>query len=103
MSRGNDLKLIIEKFDELVSTLPDDNDSVPIFINFLRGFLRTRDPKHALPSAEIMTILKKQKPKIFYLLKKQAIQNPSLELLTQLEINYDTAVERLDQLKNKLK
>lgn len=103
MSRENELKLIIEKFDQLINTLPDNNNSVPSFINFLRGFLRTRDQNHALPSAELMTILKKQKPTVFYLLKKQAIKNPSLELLTQLEINYDTAVERLDQLKSQLK
>lgn len=103
MSSLNDLNHIIKKFEELIEKVDDDKMNVPIYINFLRGFLRTKDPNHPLPSAEIMTIIKKEKPTIFYYLKKQAGQNPSLEILTQLEINFDLAVERLEQLKEKLK
>jgi hypothetical protein len=103
MSRFRDLKATLDKFEQMMRTLPDNTSSLPEFINYLRGFLRVRDPKFSLPSAEIMTIIKKEKPTIFHLLKIQATNNPSLLLLTELEINYDKAIERLEALRSKLR
>lgn len=102
MSRFNDLKTTLEKFEQLMSKSPDDKTALPEFINFLRGFLRVRDPKFSLPSAELMTIIKKEKSTIFHYLKLQAASNPSLELLTQLEMDHAKARERLADLRGKL-
>lgn len=102
MSKESELKKVLEKFDQIIETAPDNQSSLANFANFLRGFLRTRDPKHSLPSAEVMTIIKHKKPKVFYLLKRQAEQNPTLQILTELEIDYDKAIERYETLKKKL-
>ena len=102
MTTNNNLKTILEKLDTVINEAADDESSVPLFINFLRGFLRTKDPRFSLPSSEVMTIIKHKKPNVFYYLKKQAKQNPSLDLLTQLTIDYDKAVARLEELKKKL-
>lgn len=99
---NNDLKTVLDKFEKVMKKEPDHKSSLPIFINFFRGFLRTRDPRHSLPSAEIISIIKKEKPTVFYFLKKQALQNPSLQLLTELEMDYDKAVERFNDLRSKL-
>lgn len=102
MGKFSDLKSSLDKFDQIMESHNDDRNSLPEFLNYLRGFLRVRDPKFTLPSAEIMTIIKKEKPVIFSLLKQQSPNHPSLELLTQLEIDYDKALERLQTLKSKL-
>ncbi len=102
MSKDSDLKAALIKFEQLIETSPDEKSSLASFANFLRGFLRIRNAKHSLPSAEIMTIIKNKKPTVFYFLKKQASQNPSLQLLTELEIDFNKAVERLENLKTKL-
>lgn len=102
MSRFSDLKTALEKFEQLMNKSPDEKIALPDFINFLRGFLRVRDPKFSLPSAELMTIIKKEKPIIFHFLKLQAPSNPSLDLLTQLEMDHAKARERLSDLQRKL-
>ncbi|OIJ16198.1 hypothetical protein BKP35_04260 [Anaerobacillus arseniciselenatis] len=102
MSKENELKKAIIDFEELIETTPDEKSSLAGYNNFLRGFLRIRDAKYSLPSAEVMTIIKSKKPTIFYFLKKLAAQNPTLQILTELEIDYNKAVERLEDLKKKL-
>ena len=102
MSKFRDLKTTLETFERLMNKFPDEKSALPEFNNYLRGFLRVRDPHFSLPSAEIMTIIKKDKPTIFYLLKRQAANNSSLELLTELEIDYRMACDRLEALRSAL-
>ncbi|MDE5412505.1 hypothetical protein [Alkalihalobacterium chitinilyticum] len=92
----------INIFEDLIKQAPDTRASVPDFLKFIRYFLRTKDPKHSLPTIEVMSLLKHHKPNVFGYVRKQASLDANLKLITQLQMDVHRAEQRLQELKTKL-
>lgn len=90
------------EFDVLLKKNPDVPQSLPVFTQFLRYFLRTKTGGEPLPSVEVMTILKNEKPNIFSLIRKQSKHNMVMNMLTNVEMDVEEATSRLGQLKRKI-
>jgi hypothetical protein len=94
-----ELKDALNKFEKLLQDHSDDDlKSVVTFKSFIRNFLRVRTNSVVLPTSEVMTILKHEKPNIFFHLRKNFQSEPLFDLLTQLEVDYHKAVVTLDKI-----
>ncbi|MBM7647487.1 hypothetical protein JOC78_000408 [Bacillus ectoiniformans] len=94
MEECQELKKSIQQFQQLLKKYPDQAESAYDFVIYLRSFLKIQS-KAPLPTTEIMTILKKHKPNIFYALRKMSEKNLMLNILTQLSMEEEAAEERL--------
>lgn len=90
------------EFDYLLKKHPDVPESLSVFTQFVRYFLRTETSGDELPSVEVMTVLKNEKPSVFYLMKKQAKNNVVMSMLTNIEMDIEEAENRLNKLKRKI-
>ncbi|MGY4689592.1 hypothetical protein [Salibacterium sp. K-3] len=87
----------INKFQHMLETYPDSKNSVQDFRNFMRYFLRLKPADQPLPTLEIMSILKQNKPTVFQTLKQQGKTDNVLGLLTETSITPETAESRLKE------
>jgi hypothetical protein len=90
------------EFDYLLKKHPDVPQSLSVFSQFLRYFLRTKTSGIELPSVEVMTVLKNEKPNVYYLMKKQSKNNVVMNMLTNIEMDIKEAENRLSSLKRKI-
>lgn len=89
----SDQQRLIQSFADLLKTLPDDRAGLNPAIDFLSSVARTR---HFIPpTAEMVTVLKRQKPILFHFLKKSITPTSPLYFVIQLDIDYQVAMERL--------
>ncbi|RSL30193.1 hypothetical protein D7Z54_27260 [Salibacterium salarium] len=95
--QNKDLQQAIEKFQTMLDTYPDSKQSVHEFRNFLRHFLRLKATDQPLPTVEIMSILKVQKPNVFQFLKQQGKTDTVLGMLTETSVSLEVAEARLDE------
>lgn len=86
-------KIVIERFMNIIDNIRDDKIDMPIVIEFLSELLRIK--KIIPPTIEMITVLKKHKPNLFYHIKQHVSKNSNIYLLLNLDIDYDLAVERL--------
>ncbi|MBU8908698.1 hypothetical protein [Desertibacillus haloalkaliphilus] len=97
-----ELKHALDKFETLINDLPDNRTSVPKFKNFVVYFLRIKPKKVTLPTAELMAVLKHEKPTVFYYMRSDSSQHMIFNLVTHIDMKYETAVERLENVKQQL-
>jgi hypothetical protein len=90
------------EFDYLLKKHPDVPESLSVFTQFVRYFLRTKTSGEELPSVEVMTVLKNEKPNVFYLMKKQSKNNVVMSMLTNIEMDMEEAENRLNRLKRRI-
>ncbi|PLT35789.1 hypothetical protein [Bacillus sp. V5-8f] len=96
----NEQEALLKKFNKMLVDYPDNADSASYFVSFLRLFLRQKPSSSYLPTIEIMTIIKHEKPTVFFMMRKLAKYDFNLELLTGLHMDYEKARENLqNQLK----
>ena len=95
--QDKELKVNIEKFYKLMEIHPDTPNSAFDFVVFLRSFLRTKS-QLPLPTTEIMTVLKVNKPAVFFSLRGMAKQNDMLGFLTALSTDFEEAEQKLKNL-----
>ncbi|WP_096198917.1 hypothetical protein [Bacillus sp. FJAT-45350] len=103
MKTPSNLLDAIKEFEKLMQTQPDTKDSLPVFLKFIRNFLRAKHPTLSLPTIEVMSIIKKTKPNVFYYLRRQGERDHTLAMLTHITIDVEQAEERISTLKKKLK
>jgi hypothetical protein len=94
---NEELKIVIRKFYSLLKKYPDDSESAYDFVIFLRSFIRLKS-QAPLPSIELMTILKKNKPIVFFTLRQMAKKNDTLRFLIGLSMEYEVAEQKLQKL-----
>jgi hypothetical protein len=92
----------LKEFEVLLKKQPDVPDSLPVFNQFIKYFLRTKTGGEPLPSVEVMTIIRNEKPNVFYLLRKQSKTNVVMNMLTNVEMDLEEAKNSLDRLKRKI-
>jgi hypothetical protein len=82
----------------LLQNYPDDLDSTLVFVRFLRSFLRVNASEKVLPTIEIMTMIKEQKPNVFRWMRKRSAEDNMLAFLTGLAMDYQEAKNRLQSI-----
>jgi hypothetical protein len=92
----------LKEFDVLLKKQPDVPASLPVFNQFIRYFLRTKTGGEPLPSVEVMTIIRNEKPNVFSLMRRQSKSNAVMNMLTNLEMDLEEAENRLERLKRKI-
>jgi hypothetical protein len=98
-----ELKDALNRFDKLLKDHHEDNlKSVVSFKSFIRNFLRVRTNSIVLPTSEIMTIIKHERPNIYSHLKRNLQSEPLFELLTQIEVGYDNALNKLNVIREEI-
>ncbi|MRH41324.1 hypothetical protein GH741_01385 [Aquibacillus halophilus] len=95
-----ELKVALINFEKLISNQPDNFTAIIPFKNYLRNFLRIRTTSMDLPTSEIMTVLKHEKPKVYYLLKANFSEDPIFNFLTNIGADYDLSRKRLSEIKD---
>ncbi|MFF2532409.1 hypothetical protein ACFVS2_26205 [Brevibacillus sp. NPDC058079] len=95
LSRKNIKQSIVEGFLDLIRKIPDDNDrkSIMKLVNYLNGLLRIKEVTP--PVSEIMSLIKDQKPNLYYATKMNIHRNSHLTMLFGIEMNPEIATERL--------
>ncbi|WP_157800952.1 hypothetical protein [Bacillus solitudinis] len=96
-----ELNEALKKFETLLRNTPDDPNSVYIFKNFIKYFIRVKSGRYSLPASEIMAIIQHEKPLVFSLLRKQ--DSPYLYYLTNINLQYKEAKKNLDIITEQLK
>ncbi|MBY6037457.1 hypothetical protein KUV80_12355 [Fictibacillus nanhaiensis] len=97
MEKNKELIESLLKFYDLLDTHPDVVESIPVFTNYIRTFLRIKPLGRTLPTIEIMTLLKKRKPNMFYLLKKYS-KDDVMTMLMHLNMDYDQAELKIERI-----
>jgi hypothetical protein len=97
VERNKELIDSLMKLQELLDTQPDTVDSIPVFTNYIRSFLRIKPMGRTLPTIEIMTLLKKRKPNMFYLLKRYS-KDDIMTMLTYLDMDYHKAEMKIERI-----
>lgn len=88
----------VKNFFTLLEKYPDEINYVFEFINFLKYLNRLRPENVKLPLAEVITVLRNEKKQIFRQIKIEARYDMFLEMATELEMDYETAKQRLEDL-----
>jgi hypothetical protein len=96
--KTNELKMNVEKFFLLLQNYPDDLDSTLVFVRFLRSLLRVNASEKVLPTIEVMTMIKEQKPNVFRLMRKRSAEDNMSAFLAGLSMDYQEAESRLQSI-----
>jgi hypothetical protein len=94
----NEIKELLKKLKKMLEDYPDEASSTYNFSNFLKLFLRSKKTETTLPTIEVMTIIKHEKPNIYYHLKKLGNSDSRLEFLTNLSMDYKKANENINKI-----
>jgi hypothetical protein len=97
VERNKELIESLLRFEELLDTQPDHVDSIPVFTTYIRSFLRIKPMGRTLPTIEIMTLFKKRKPHLFYMLKRHT-KDDVMIMLTHLDMDYDQALIKIERI-----
>ena len=98
MTINNGLADSLQQFYKVMKNTSNTKQSLPHFLKFIRNFIRTKDSKYSHPTIEIITIIKHEKPTIFYYLRQQGKNDPVLEMVTKVDMDYQKAKDRIEEL-----
>ncbi|QOY38050.1 hypothetical protein AWH56_011070 [Anaerobacillus isosaccharinicus] len=98
-----ELKGALKKFEELLRNCEDNSDETFTFKNFLKSFIKVRCNNIILPASEIITIIKYEKPNIFYQLKVNFSYDSTISFITQIDMSYEQAKSNLLEIKKLIK
>ncbi|MDM5314604.1 hypothetical protein QUF49_01295 [Fictibacillus sp. b24] len=97
MERNKELIDSLLKLQELLDTEPDTVDAIPAFTQYIRSFLRIKPTGRTLPTIEIMTLIKRRKPNLFYILKRHS-KDDMMIMLTYLDMDYEQAQIKVERI-----
>lgn len=90
------IRCLISNFDQMITCYPDAPEYTHLYVNFLRLLLSMQPEKEPLPVKEIMTIIRSEKPNIFYSLQQRGEFDCTFEFLTGLKMDVEKAEQRID-------
>lgn len=86
----------VRDFFNILNRYDDQPQHLSVYRNFIRQFIRLKPQGNTLPVVEIMSILKAERPNLFYLLKKD--QTETFQILTRIEFDAQVARERIQRI-----
>lgn len=89
---------LVRGFFVLLENYPDHPQNLFVFTSFLKGFLRQRAFDETTPTIEVVTILKHERPVIFYHMRKQT--EDWIYILTRIDMDVEEAKQRLHHIAN---
>ncbi|QDP41224.1 hypothetical protein [Radiobacillus deserti] len=90
----------LKKFEKLLRQYPDHQGYYNVFRTFLKGFMRVQNRSGNLPTTELFTILKHEKPNIYYALKHNLKDDPILGFVSQIDMDYEQAKRGISDIIN---
>ncbi len=96
MESNVELKQKVKKFYKLLEDLPDRPSSAFDFIAFFRQFLRIN--VDYLPTIEVMTLLRNEKPQIYYSMRQFGKKDAVINILVDLNMEVQVAQQRLNEI-----
>lgn len=97
---SNDASILhqaIRDFFNILSKYDDQPKHLSVYRNFIRQFIRVKTQQdELLPVVEVMSILKAERPNLFYLLKKD--KTDTFQILTRIELDVHIARERIQRI-----
>ncbi|MFC4321573.1 hypothetical protein [Litchfieldia salsa] len=100
-TKKEEVRKQIQLFFKLLEKHKDIPQSIPYFKSYLRQLImKNRGSDTMIPTIEMMTVLKNEKPLVFQLLKQQSKGDYNLEFLTGLSMNYEDAKGKLELFLN---
>ncbi|WP_017725891.1 hypothetical protein [Halalkalibacterium ligniniphilum] len=97
-----ELQTILETFDYLLKTYPDETNSIYAYNNFLNLLLRIQTHALTPPISEMMTILKHEKPYVYQTIKEQGSYSFYLFNQTSFTSTPKEAKQKLTRIKLKI-
>ncbi|MCM3411215.1 hypothetical protein [Metabacillus litoralis] len=98
-----ELQTAIKKFNRLISQYPDNKDSEFNFSNFLKQFLRYKSTDSEICIVSFITIIKYEKPIIYYELRKRGEYDNVIDFIVHLTTDYEKAKNNLQMFTNESK
>ncbi len=87
--------MVIDEFYYLIEKYPDHPKFLTIYTQYIRRFLQSKTEGETLPTVEIITVLKHEKPLIFSIMRRLR-DNNTMNILTSIEMNIEDARTRLN-------
>ncbi|WP_138419467.1 hypothetical protein [Aquibacillus sediminis] len=102
MNREPELKAALNNFEKLLKEYPDHLGDIMSYKHFLRSFLRVRTKSLSLPTSEVITVMKHERPNTFYLLRTHTNNDPAFQFVTGVDMDYERALKNLEEIKNSI-
>ncbi|WP_078553102.1 hypothetical protein [Bacillus alkalicellulosilyticus] len=97
-----ELKKALLKFEKMRVSLPDEKSSVIHYKSFIRNFTKITTKHVTLPTTEIMTLLKHEKPTVFSIIRNESLNGSLYYFLTHIDFDYATAKKNFDAILEKM-
>src|SRR5690554_3563683 len=94
---------LLKKFNHLLETTDDSDESFREFLNYIKLLLRTKYKKLTIPTVELISIIRARKPIVFQNLRKLGERDVNISILVGSTIPQEKAEERITILMEKLK
>lgn len=94
-----EIQSAIKKFNQLLTKYPDNQDSTFYFVNFLKQFIRIKSEKSELCLVSFITIIKHERPIIFYELRKRGEYDNVINFMIHLTVvDYEKAKNDINNM-----
>jgi hypothetical protein len=97
METNLELLQSLDRFRRILIFYDDCAESLPVVTKFLRAFLQIKTPNSSLPTMEVMSILRHEKPNIVYYMRHYS-PDDTLRMLSLLRMDYKKAKKRMEHM-----
>lgn len=97
-----ELKPTISEFEKILKRYPDKKEYAFEFFSFFKHLQRLSTTSSVIPILELATILKYKKPIIFYELRNYASRSHMINIITNIEMDFNKAQQTIDTIKGNL-
>ncbi|MFC7371638.1 hypothetical protein ACFQPF_08110 [Fictibacillus iocasae] len=87
----------LQRFRRILILYDDSMESLPIFTSYVRSLLQIRTKGFSLPTLEIMSVMREEKPNIVYYMRHYS-PDDTIRMLSLLKMDYKQAKRKLEQL-----
>ncbi|MDZ5471299.1 hypothetical protein SM124_06020 [Bacillus sp. 31A1R] len=95
-----ELLLSIKKFEMLLEKYKDDKRNTFEFFSYFKSLHRIQTTFDYIPILELGTILKNEKPTIYFELRNYATHSHVIELITTVDMDLDEATAKIEHIKS---
>ncbi|MBU7593237.1 hypothetical protein [Metabacillus halosaccharovorans] len=94
----NEVQIALKKFKQLLARYPDKQESAFYFANFVKQFLRIKSNDSELLTQVIITLIKQEKPIVFYELRIRGDYDSMFDFFVHLIMDYNLAKDKFEEI-----